>query len=212
MKNKGLFVTFEGGEGVGKSTLIQKLTSFFRTQGKNVVETREPGGSLLGERIRNCLLEERMKIGKMAELLLFLAARVQHVEERIKPALANGDLVLCDRFNDSTLAYQGAARGIDSATVLQLSQIVLSGFQPDLTLLLDLDPRVGLERRRGSGVKKELDRIEQEDFSFHQKVREGFLILAKQNPDRFRILDASQSIEGVYKQALQAIQDVYCAK
>lgn len=212
---KGFFITLEGGEGAGKSSLLASLASFFREQGYEVVVTREPGGTPLGEMIRHWLLthQDSIQIGSQAELLLFLAARAQHIEEIIQPALIAGKIVLCDRFNDSTVAYQGVARRLDSAYVQQLCQLVCGAIQPHLTFFLDVEPEVGLKRSQkvdkeqaASGV---LDRIESQTLTFHQAVQEAFRQIAKQEPERICTLDANQKQELVFEQAKQAIKKLF---
>lgn len=199
------FITVEGGEGSGKSTLIQRLKEHLAGQGVEVVVTREPGGTPLGEAIRHLLLQNHasMSIGPMAELLLFLSARAQHLEELIRPSLKQGKTVICDRFNDSTIAYQGTARNLDLKEVASLCKKVCGGTEPDLTLLLDIDPRVGLKRANSRSVS---DRMEMETLDFHNKVREAFRTLANQHPDRIKILDASQTPDHVFSQALREVQ------
>lgn len=188
---RGLFVTFEGGEGAGKSTLAASLRDALKAEGHPVLFTREPGGTPFGEELRNLLLHHKSKVFDKAELFLFLSSRIQHIEEAIKPALAAGMIVLCDRFNDSTIAYQGSARGLGIDYVAQACALACGTFTPDLTFLVDIDPKVGLartnRRRQGAAV----DRLEGEALSFHEKVRDGYLQLAKQAPDRILILDGT---------------------
>lgn len=193
-----MFITFEGGDGSGKTTLIEKLRDAFEEKGHDVVTTREPGGTHVGEEVRELLLKHRHdhEMGQMAELLLFLTARAQHIDDVILPALQSGKVVLCDRFNDSSIAYQGFARGMGYDKVKRLCDDVTGDLVPDLTFFLDLDPKVGLERASG-----EADRFESEEKSFHEKVREGYHAIAKNDPDRFRVLDASQDAESVFEQA-----------
>lgn len=211
-KVSSLFITFEGGEGAGKTTLIDKLEKKLLEKGLVVVRTREPGGSRLGERIRQWLLNRdfNIRISPMAELLLFLSARAQHIEEVIKPALGDGEIVLCDRFNDSTVAYQGAARGIGTGAVQELCDIVCDGVTPDLTFYLDVDPQIGLERtarvNKENAIAGEVDRIEEEKLDFHEHVRQAFLHLANEEPNRMHVLDANQTEEVVFKAAWQTIE------
>lgn len=208
-----LFVTFEGGEGTGKTTVIEKLEGALKDHHYDVIKTREPGGSKLGEYIRHLVLylSNEIEICHQAELQLFLAARVQHIHERIVPALKNGKIVLCDRFNDSTIAYQGHARGLGMETVQKQCELACHGIQPNLTIYLDLDPRIGLERTKNTHKERtatgQIDRIELEKLDFHTRVREGMQLLAKQNPKRIFVIDASQSPEKVFEQAFNAIQD-----
>lgn len=207
----GRFITFEGGEGAGKSTIMHQVALALEKQGLSVVKTREPGGSMLGEHIRQWLLDKSFeaKVGDKAELLLFLAARVQHVEELIMPALKAKKVVLCDRFNDSTVAYQGAGRGLGMEYIQQLCEMACEGLTPDITLLLDIDPKVGLERTlktaKENALAGEMDRIELEKLEFHEKVRKGFMQLAEENSDRIHVVDASQPLEAVFAQCMSII-------
>lgn len=202
----GRFITVEGGEGSGKSTLIQRLKEHLIGKGIQVVITREPGGTPLGEAIRHLLLQNhtQVPIAPMAELLLFLSARAQHLDELIRPALKLGKTVICDRFNDSTIAYQGTARNLNLDEVASLCEKVCGATLPNLTLLLDIDPRLGLKRARSS--RSEIDRMEMETLAFHDKVREAFCSLAAQHPDRIVRIDASQAPDQVFDEALKAIQ------
>jgi len=192
-----LFITFEGGEGAGKTTLIQRIYDEFEKRGKKAMKTRAPGGTITGNLVRDILLHKD-GLCPRAELLLFLADRSQHVDEVILPALKKGIVVLCDRFNDSTMAYQGGARGFDPEWVQKLCSFATQNLQPDLTLYLDLDPQEGLKRVH----HRTKDRIEAESLSFHQKIREAYLAIAKKEPKRFHILNASQSPDDVFAQAL----------
>ena len=193
----GLFITFEGGEGSGKTTHLKSLAHYLRDLGDEVVETRDPGGTTIGKEIRTLLLSpESAATSDSAELLLYEASRAQLVREVITPAITRGVVVLCDRFTDSTLAYQGFGRGLDQDLIRKLNHFVTGGLGPDLTILLDLDPRTGLERctrsiRAGRAFR---DRIAAEPLAFHQKIREGYLTLAREEPDRFRVIDASLSV------------------
>lgn len=200
-----LLITFEGGEGAGKTTLIRQLQKLFELEGYPTVVTREPGGSLLGEKIRELLLHRnQMRISFRAELLLFLAARAEHVEELILPALQMGKIVLCDRFNDSSVAYQGYARGLIDA-VENLSLFATQDLQPDLTFFLDLDPEEGIKRALKD--ERALDAIESEGKEFHALVRQGFREIAKKYPDRIKTLDASKAPEDVFMQAVKYLND-----
>lgn len=197
---KSLFVTFEGGEGAGKTTLIRRLEKELNQHAFPTLVTREPGGSLLGDKIRELLLDtgRPVQIGAKGELLLFLAGRAQHLEEVIQPALAEGKTVLCDRFNDSSVAYQGIARELGQAYVQNLCNQVCQGTFPDITFFLDLDPEIGFER--AAKAHRVMDRLEKEKGWFHEKVRQGFLLLAKENPHRIAVVDASQPPEAVFKE------------
>lgn len=194
--HNGVLITFEGGEGGGKTTLIGKLKEALEKQGKKVLVTREPGGTSIGEAIRDILLQSKDPLSPKAELLLFLAARAEHIASVISPALKQGMVVLCDRFNDSSIAYQGYARGLGFDYVESLVQVVSGEITPYKTFFLDIDPQVGLKR----ATELHADRLENESLSFHQKVREGFHLLAKKYPNRIAIIDASLSVEAVFQQ------------
>jgi dTMP kinase len=200
MKKKGIFITFEGGDGAGKTTLIQKIFNDLEKLGLNVLQTRAPGGTEIGREIRTLLLHKHeAPLSKRCELLLFLADRAQHVDELILPHLRKGKIILCDRFNDSTIAYQSGARGFKEKLVQELCKFASDALKPDLTLYLDLDPKIGFERVKKAGLAK--DRIESETLKFHQKIRRAFKQIAKKEPKRFIILDASKTPEEVYTQA-----------
>ncbi len=202
----GLFITFEGGEGCGKSTQIAALKARLEDMGKTVVQTREPGGTALGESVRNLLQYDDAGQGMSpeAELLLFAASRAQHVRELIAPAIAQGQIVLSDRFLDSTTVYQGVARAIDSKKVDTINQFAIGDTIPDLTILIDLPPEIGLARvhARSDG---QLDRMENEAIEFFQAVRQGYLDLAKSEPKRFLVLDGSQTVEELETQIWQRV-------
>lgn len=208
---KGYFISLEGGEGAGKSSLLRHLERWLFEQGYSVIVTREPGGTALSETIRSWLLKNKdsIKIGNRSELLLFLAARAQHIQEVILPALQNGKIVLCDRFNDSTIAYQGAARGLGIEHVKTLCELVCGSVQPQLTFLLDVAPEVGLARSRSLQKETtvgELDRIEAESLAFHQKIRDAFMLLATEDPLRFSVIDAHRPQEEVQRKAIQRLE------
>jgi len=206
----GLLITFEGGEGCGKSTQIAALKARLEAMGKTVVQTREPGGTALGESVRNLLQYDDAGQGMSpeAELLLFAASRAQHVRELIAPAIAEGQIVLCDRFLDSTTVYQGVARAIDSKKVDTINQFAIGDTKPDLTILIDLPPEIGLARvhARSDG---QLDRMEKEAIGFFQAVRQGYLDLAKSEPKRFLVLDGSQSVEELETQIWQRVEATF---
>lgn len=197
-----MFITFEGGEGAGKTTLIEEIFRYLTSRGYQVLKTREPGGTTLGEKIRSLVLESKEKISSRAELALFLGSRAQHVDEVILPALKAGKIVLCDRFNDSSVAYQGMARNLGKEEVAKACQFFSSTLVPKLTFYLDLDPKIGMQRVQRSRVK---DRIEQEDFSFHALVRNAFLTIAKENPERIIVLDASLPKDQVQQMAIEKL-------
>jgi len=206
------FVTFEGGDGTGKTTQIIALESYLRSRGNACLVTREPGGTELGAMLRRVLLETGGEpIAPSSELFLYLADRAQHVSEVIRPAMSAGNIVLCDRFTDSTLAYQGYGRGLELGLLRQFNSVADDGTRPDLTLLLDCPVAVGLGRT--ASRQKQLprdepmeDRFEREKLEFHERVRAGFLDLAQQEPDRFRIIDAARPTEDV-SQAIRKIID-----
>ncbi len=207
-KNKGLFVTFEGGEGAGKTTLINQVYDALTSKGHTAVKTFEPGDTPLGEEIRKLvLLQEERPVCKQSELFLFLTDRAQHVQEVILPALEEGKIVLCDRFNDSTLAYQGVARALDQDLLEKFCLAATDGLTPDLTFYLDLDPKEGLERAQ---QKEAHDRIEKEAEDFHAKVRAAFLSFAEKEPERFHVIDASQPIKAVYQNAMKEVEAALC--
>ncbi|TDY02895.1 dTMP kinase [Thiohalophilus thiocyanatoxydans] len=194
----GYFITVEGGEGVGKSSNLGFIESWLREAGKDVVMTREPGGTALGEKIRELLLDagqNNMMVD--TELLLMFAARAQHLEEVIKPALAEDRWVVCDRFTDATYAYQGGGRGVDFQRIAQLEQWAQGNLRPDLTLLLDMPVQQGLQR---AGRRSAPDRFEREQQHFFERVRETYLIRARQEPGRFRVIDAAPALEQVQQQ------------
>jgi dTMP kinase len=192
------FITFEGTDGSGKSTQIRRLADYCKGRGMEIVLTREPGGTPLAEEIRSLLLDPEKKVVGSAEVLLYAAARAQHVEQLIKPALAAGKTVLCDRFADSTVAYQGFGRGLPIETVMAVNNFAAGGLEPDLTIVLDLSydqARARIAWRIGQGS---IDRIEQEEAEFHCRVREGYLWLREKLPDRVRFIDASLPQRAVF--------------
>jgi dTMP kinase len=200
LTNRGIFITLEGIDGTGKSTQMRLLIKHLRQRGYRVVETREPGGTRLGERVRGILLASRTgKLAPLAELALMYAARAQHLEEVVRPALARGALVVSDRFNDASLAYQGYGRQIGEATVGVLDRIICGTTQPDLTLLLDLDPGAALARAQGREVRRNSahSRFESQGLKFHQRVRAGYLALARKQPRRVKVVSAGRSVAEV---------------
>ncbi len=192
-----LFITFEGPEGSGKTTQIKLLADYLSGQGEAVLTTREPGGTAIGDAIRTVLLTpQHTEMSPRAETLLFNAARAQIVDEVIQPALAAGQIVLCDRYADSTLAYQGYGHGQPLAPLRTLADYATSGLTPDLTLYLDIDPEAGLQRKRHGDVE-EWNRMEERALAFHQAVRAGYLALAAADPARWVVIDATQSPEAI---------------
>lgn len=203
---KGRFITLEGSEGVGKTTNLAFIHERLEAAGKRVVVTREPGGTELGEKIRALLLDPAN--GTMVsdcELLLMFAARAQHLREVILPAVERGDWVLCDRFTDATYAYQGGGRGIDVARIAQLETWVQGEVRPDLTILLDIPVEIGLAR---AGERGGLDRFEQEQLAFFERVRRAYLEQAEQHPRRYRVVDAGQALEQVQADLGRVLDEV----
>ena len=201
---KGYFITFEGAEGSGKSTQIRKTVAFLRKKGRSVVMLREPGGTRISEAIRGILLDKKnTEMTHVTELLLYLAARAQIVREKILPALKKGKVVISDRFEDSTRAYQGFGRKIPLAAIEEASLLVRGPLKPDLTFVLDIDIKKGLKR----GGRH--DRIEREALSFHERVRRGFLKLAKKEPLRMVVLDTSKSSEWVRQKVTERLERVF---
>lgn len=208
----GFFITLEGGEGAGKSTQIQMLKKALENLGKEVFLTREPGGSKGGELIRPLLVSGEADWDAISETLLFSAARRDHLTHQVWPALQQGKVVLCDRFADSTLAYQGYGRGSNpeiQTTVKTLYKIVAGNFEPDLTLILDIDPKIGLKRscERAGNTEK---RFENMDFSFHENLRQGFLKIATDNPKRCYIIDANRAVEEVHTEIIKIVKERLC--
>jgi len=196
--SRGYFISLEGGEGAGKSTQNKRIVDWLAVQGRDVVETREPGGTVVSEQIRQVLLDTRNAgLNATAELLMMFAARSQLVSEVIQPALREGKVIVCDRFADASYAYQGGGRELGADTVATVEKIVLGDLQPDLTLLFDIPVELGMTRVAGRG---EADRIEVESVRFFERVRNTYLERAKTNPHRFRVIDASQDEEGVWQQ------------
>ncbi len=200
------FISFEGGDGSGKTTQLRLLENYLVSRGQPCLSTREPGGTPLGKMIRRVLLEVgEEEISSPTELFLYLADRAHHVREVIQPALDSGKLVLCDRFTDSTLAYQGYGRGVDLEMLRHLNRLASGGSAPDLTLLLDCPVKIGLSRtaqrvvERPSAEKQE-DRFERERIDFHEKVRQGFLELARLEPERIYVLDARRAVEDIHRE------------
>ena len=205
MSDRGLFITFEGGEGGGKSTQLHLLEHRLEAAGRRVRVLREPGGTAVGESVRAILLDpEHTGLDSTAELLLYEASRAQLVAEVIEPALAAGEVVLCDRFFDSTTAYQGYGRDLPLDRIRELNLIATGGLVPDRTIVLDIEPELGLERATTQGA----DRLEGESHAFHERVREGFLALAEVEPDRVRVVDASGSPEEVAERVRAELADV----
>lgn len=201
----GRFISFEGIEGSGKSTQCRLLYDFLKSKGADVISTEEPGGTLIGAQIRTILLDVTHKgMAPLTELLLYNASRAQHVQEIIMPALNRGAIVITDRFTDSTLAYQGYGRGLDLQMIDSLDRIATGGLRPDITLLLDLDVKTGLERNKG--IQK-TDRLELEAVSFHERVKDGYHLLAADNPARIRLIQASTGIDETHRNITRIISN-----
>ncbi|WP_016952776.1 dTMP kinase [Anabaena sp. PCC 7108] len=202
----GKLIVFEGVEGCGKTTQMQMCSLWLETQGVSVILTREPGGTELGSHLRRLLLEksEDKPVGEVTELLLYAADRAQHIEQELKPNLAVGKYILCDRYTDSTIAYQGYGRGLSMSIINQLNNIATGGLESDLTIWLDVDVEVGLSRKRGQAT---LDRIEQETIAFHRRVQQGYTELAATYPSRIFRVDGSLSQEVVQKMIQEILNE-----
>ena len=201
------FITFEGGEGCGKSTVLKAIKERLESEGVSVVLTREPGGTPIAEQIRNVILDKgNTAMDGRTEALLYAASRRQHLVEKIWPALQEGKTVLCDRYLDSSLAYQGGASGLGIDEVLSINLFATEGTYPDLTLLFDLEPEQGLARI-AANQNREVNRLDLEKLDFHHQVRNNFLVLAKRYPDRYVIIDASQPLADVIEDASTAIKE-----
>ncbi|MBM3746552.1 MAG: dTMP kinase [Acidobacteria bacterium] len=202
----GYFLTFEGTDGCGKTTQLERLAARLRARGYEVVHAVEPGGTRIGAQIRRILLDSaNQDLCPTAEMLLYFASRAQNVEECIVPALKRGAVVLCDRFTDSTLVYQGMARGVGEEPVLALDRIACRGLAPDLTLLIDMDLETSLERARSRGLSKQESRMDEQAVEFHRRVREGYLKLAEREPRRVRIIDGRPDADSVERAVWEAV-------
>lgn len=203
----GIFITLEGGEGSGKTTQSRRIAEYLRERGFEVLETREPGGTEAGEIVRDLLLHRVDSLTAKAELALYLASRSQLVAEVVRPALARGACVVCDRFGDSSTAYQGGGRDLGVDFVERMNDWATDGLAPDLTLYFDVDPAVGLDRRgaRGKGTE-ELDRIEREDLEFHERVRAAYRLVAGRHPDRFRVVRTDGGEDAVWERVRSVLE------
>ena len=199
--NRGYFITFEGADGCGKTTQIGLLSEYLNKKNIANILTREPGGSDLGVHLRKILLHYEAPVSNIAETFLYLADRAQHIEYKIKPALLEGKIVLCDRHTDSTLAYQGYGREQDLEKIKYLNDIATAGIKPDLTIVFDIESEIAQKRLGG-----EKDRLEAEGLEFHKKLRFGYLDIAKKDPERVKVIDANQSIERVFEDTLKVIE------
>jgi dTMP kinase len=201
-----VFITFEGPEGAGKTTILQKVADTLKEKGLKIVVTREPGGIQISEQIREIILDPKnTMMDARTEALLYAAARRQHLVEKVMPALAEGCIVLCDRFIDSSLAYQGHARGLGIEEIYQINKFAIETCMPDKTIYFDIHPEEGLARIRAN-ENREVNRLDLEKLHFHEKVREGYLMIAEVEKKRIQIIDASQSIEDVYNEVLHLIE------
>lgn len=203
----GLFITFEGGDGAGKSTQAAKLTAALEAAGRKVVRTREPGGTAVGEQLRSLVLEHgNGEIDARTEALIFAASRAAHVTQVIRPAVERGDVVVCDRFIDSSVAYQGSGRSLGTEDVRQLNVWATEGFSPDLTVLLDVDPEQGRLRRTANQATE--DRLESEPDTFHLRIRRAFLEQARTDPARYLVLDAGQPVDELAETILTRVKEL----
>lgn len=200
MKSKSLFITFEGGEGSGKSTHANLLKDYLENKGFEVLLLREPGGTETGEKLREILLNDKSKISPLTELLLFLASRRELIVRVIEPALKESKIVICDRFMDSTTAYQGYGRGIDVELISKLNGLVVDGTSPNLTFILDTDKPLGFKLKGN-------DRIEVEDISFHERVKKGYLEIARKNPERVKLIKVDGKIENIQKEIREIVNE-----
>ena len=205
---KGFFITLEGIEGAGKSTMVNFVENSLIKAGHDVVKTREPGGTAIGEQIREILVKnENYTLTWDTELLLVFSARAQHIQEVILPALSSGKIILCDRFTDASYAYQGGGRGIDASRINLLEKWVQGDLRPNLTLLFDLDVSIGMQRTK---KRSDADRFEREEINFFEKIRNTYLERAKNEPQRFRIINSASSLENVKEQIVTILKDFLC--
>lgn len=203
---RGLFITFEGGEGAGKTTVLKEIKERLESVGKKVIATREPGGSVIAEKVREVILDPaHTEMDMRTEALLYAAARRQHLVETVIPQLEKGNIVLCDRFVDSSLVYQGVGRGIGIDEVLNLNLFATEGMMPQLTLYFDVTPEVGLARIN-EHQGREFNRLDQESIAFHEEVRKAYLFLQKREPERIHTIDASKELPQVIEKTLQEIE------
>lgn len=199
--NKGLFITFEGADGCGKTTQMKLLAEYLKKNGKEIVVTREPGAKGLGEKIREILLNYEGEVSDRCESFLFLADRAQNIDIIVNPAVNSGKIVLCDRHIDSSAAYQGYGRGLNLDRINMLNNLATNGKKPDLTFVFDIDTETSMQR-----VGKEKDRMESTGKEFHNRVRLGYLEIAKQEPERIKVLDATKSIEEIHNQVIEILK------
>ena len=203
---RGFMIVCDGGNGAGKSTVLKSIEAHLQTKGRELVMTREPGGTPIGEKIREILLDrESSEMCDITELMLFAAARAQHVQQKIIPALRAGKIVVSDRFNSATVSFQHYARGLPLDILMQLNEIAIGNFKPNITIILDLDPYVGLSRVAARGST--LDRMEEENIIFLENARRGYLEQAKQDPTHFSVIDASQPLAVVVQEAIHIVDE-----
>lgn len=208
----GIFITFEGPEGAGKTTILQKLGKELQLEGLDIVMTREPGGIRIAEQIREVILNKNnTEMDSRTEALLYAAARRQHLVERVLPALEKGSIVLCDRFIDSSLAYQGYARGIGMDEVFLINQFAIEDVMPDATIYFDVPVEIGLQRIQ-ENKGREVNRLDLEELDFHKRVHEGFTLLKEKFPERFHEIDASKEINEVYRAVKEKVMEIYSMK
>ncbi len=200
---KGLFITLEGADGCGKTTQLNLLKEYLTSRGYEIVVTREPGGKGLGEKLREILLNYDGEVSDRCEAFLYLADRAQNIDTIIKPAINSGRIVLCDRHTDSSVAYQGYGREQNIDNINMLNELAVNGVHPDLTIVFDIDTETSMER-----VGAEKDRLESAGIEFHKRVRNGYLEIAKKNPQRIKVVDASQTIEDVQRDVIKIVEDV----
>ena len=201
---KKRFITFEGGDGTGKTTIINKLASELESLGYEILKSREPGGSKISEQIRNVILSvDNTEMDYMTEALLYAASRRQHLVEIIKPAINSGKIVICDRYVDSSLAYQGYARGLGISEVYEINNYAIGGFFPDLTIYNDIDPEIGISRIKNNN--RDMDRLDLERIDFHNQVREGYLKVSKMFPERIKVINGNQTIDEIYNEIRKII-------
>ncbi|MEE1312765.1 MAG: dTMP kinase [Lachnospiraceae bacterium] len=206
----GLFITMEGPDGAGKSTQIEKLKDYLSNKGYDIILCREPGGTVISEAIRSVILNpEFTEMGHMTELLLYASARAQLIEEVIRPALKENKIVICDRFVDSSAVYQGIARGMGPKLVYEVNQYAIGDTVPDVTILLDIKGKEGIQRKK---KQAKLDRMELEAVTFHEKVSEGYGMLAKEHPERIQMIDGTQTIEAIHNQIKEIVDAIIDAR